>query len=124
MEQVAVIDFEFAGDPVILEVHVFRSSKFSGKVVESEEMLPKWFPRNDVPHSQMWPDDEVWYPLYLSGTKFKAYFLFEGYKTILSYVIRDFDNPSVILKQFGSEWRTTVKKIDVAYIYSFWQWSV
>lgn len=67
--------------------------------MESEEMLPKWFPRNNVPHSKMWPDDKVWYPLYLNGTKFEAYFLFEGYTSILSYVIRDFDNPEIILDE-------------------------
>ncbi|CAL8122314.1 unnamed protein product [Orchesella dallaii] len=99
MEKFAIIHFEFVDDPVILEVHVFRCTKFSGAVEESEEMSPKWFPRNNVPHSQMWRDDEVWYPLYLSGTKFRAYFLFEGYTTILSYIIRDFYDHTVILKE-------------------------
>ncbi|ODM96469.1 7,8-dihydro-8-oxoguanine triphosphatase [Orchesella cincta] len=99
MENLAVIHFEFVDDPVILEVHVFKCSKLAGVVEESDEMSPKWFPRDNVPHSQMWPDDEVWYPLYLSGTKFRAYFLFQGYKTILSYIIRDFYDHTVILKE-------------------------
>lgn len=99
MEQFAVICFEFVGDPVILEVHVFKATKYSGQVSESEEMLPKWYPRNRVPHSNMWPDDEIWYPLYLEDMKFQAYFRFEGHQTILSYVIRDYKDPTVILKE-------------------------
>lgn len=99
MEQFAVIHFEFVGDPVILEVHVFKCDKFVGEVTESDEMLPKWYLRDNVPHSQMWADDEIWYPLYLEGTKFQGYFLFEGQKKMLSYIIRDFDDSSIILKE-------------------------
>lgn len=108
MEQIAVIYFEFVGDPVILEVHVFQTTKFSGEVKESEEMLPKWYSRDNVPHSQMWPDDEIWYPLYLNGIKFQAYFLFQGYKTILSYVIRDYEDPNVILQEMKMESKVSV----------------
>lgn len=69
---VASIDFEFKGDPVILEVHVFMSNKFRGKtcsiaylngrsdkaiclgeVKESEEMAPKWFSSSDLPYDKV-----------------------------------------------------------------------
>jgi hypothetical protein len=39
--QVAVLNFEFEGDPRLLEVHVFRGEGVIGEHTESEEMLPK-----------------------------------------------------------------------------------
>jgi len=101
LRQFAVIKFEFKGDPVILEVHAFNTSNFSGDVTESEEMLPKWYPLNDIPHEKMWPDDKVWYPLFLKGIKFNAYFLFEGHETILSYIIRDYEDEQVVLQSLN-----------------------
>ena len=43
MEEVGLIDFEFKGNPEILEVHIFRTNEFSGTPTESEEMKPQWF---------------------------------------------------------------------------------
>lgn len=35
LEEIGLIDFEFVGDPQILEVHVFTTSKFEGEQTES-----------------------------------------------------------------------------------------
>ena len=83
--------FEFVGDPVCLDVHVFSCSDFSGEVQASEEMLPKWFSYEDVPFNEMWADDVHWYPYLLSQQKFKAYFLFEGHEKILKQEIQCVD---------------------------------
>ena len=80
---VGVIDFEFVNDPVHLEVHVFEAFKYSGTVTESEEMKPQWFKIKEMPYQLMWIDDEYWHPTWLSGQKFKAYFLYQGFETIL-----------------------------------------
>lgn len=77
LEAVGVHEFEFAHDPGnILEVHVFRAVSWSGEPVETEEMKPKWFSTNSIPYETMWPDDILWFPLFLEGKKFRAYFLF------------------------------------------------
>ena len=83
LEKMGVIDFEFVGDPVALEVHVFRAHEFTGEPRESDEMKPQWFPVGAVPFHAMWPDDLHWFPFLLSGKKFKAQFLFQGNDTIL-----------------------------------------
>src|SRR3990167_5103320 len=57
LHKIGVIDFEFKGNPEILQVHVFKSDNFSGKPTESEEMKPKWFHVNEIPFKEMWPDD-------------------------------------------------------------------
>lgn len=77
MEEVGIHEFEFEKERgVILEVHVFRSSDFSGEPIETEEMKPQWFPVNAIPYDEMWPDDRHWLPVFLAGQKFRTKFLF------------------------------------------------
>ncbi|EFX75101.1 hypothetical protein DAPPUDRAFT_306869 [Daphnia pulex] len=85
LEKIGLINFEFVGDPLILEVHVFTSTKYEGHPFETEEMLPKWFHVTDIPFDDMWVDDKLWFPLFLSGKKFKGYFLFQGHDVILKH---------------------------------------
>ena len=76
LEKVGMLDFEFKGNPEILETHVFKLDKFSGEPAESEEMKPQWFNVSEIPYKEMWPDDIYWLPLFLAGKKFKGKFLF------------------------------------------------
>ena len=82
-EEVGLIDFEFKGNPEILEVHIFRANEFSGEPIESEEMKPQWFHIDDIPFKKMWPDDELWIPLFLAGKKFSGKILFGESDNIL-----------------------------------------
>lgn len=81
---VGVIEFEFQGNPEILEVHIFKSVDFSGEPQESEEMKPQWFSVDTISLESMWPDDRHWLPLFLAGKKFKGKFLFGEGDSILS----------------------------------------
>jgi len=76
LEKVGIVDFEFKGDPEILQVHIFKSTGFYGQPKESEEMKPQWWHVDKIPFKEMWPDDIHWMPLFLSGKKFKGKFLF------------------------------------------------
>ncbi|XP_077980487.1 oxidized purine nucleoside triphosphate hydrolase-like [Glandiceps talaboti] len=49
LDKVALIDFEFQNDPVIFEVHVYKTDSYHGKITESEEMLPQWFDLDAIP---------------------------------------------------------------------------
>jgi len=82
-DKVGIIEFEFKGDPDILEVHIFRVSDFGGEPAESEEMRPQWFNQDKLPFDSMWPDDRHWFPLLLSGKKFRGRFLFGKNDVIL-----------------------------------------
>ncbi|KOX77507.1 7,8-dihydro-8-oxoguanine triphosphatase [Melipona quadrifasciata] len=74
LKKIGILEFEFEGDKVLLEVHVF-------------EMQPKWYNLKDIPFKQMWPDDEYWFPYMLRGQLFKGYFLYRGQDLILKYNI-------------------------------------
>lgn len=63
-------------------VHIFKVLSFDGEPVETEEMLPKWFKHPEIPFSDMWPDDEHWLPLFLSGKLFRGVFDFRNDKII------------------------------------------
>lgn len=78
MEKTGILDFEFKGNPEILEVHIFRVKKFSGEPMETEEMKPEWYEVDKIPVKDMWPDDEYWLPLFLENKKFRGKFLFDG----------------------------------------------
>ena len=90
-DKVGVIEFEFQGNPEILEVHIFKSDDFLGEPMESEEMKPLWFHVDEIPFKDMWPDDIHWMPLFLSGKKFKGKFLFGESDTILGKELSEVD---------------------------------
>lgn len=84
-EKAGIIEFEFAGNPEILEVHIFRAGSFEGEPAETEEMKPCWFQINEIPYDSMWPDDQFWLPLLLDGKKFKGKFVFDKDTNIVSH---------------------------------------
>lgn len=93
LEKVGIIDFEFRDENLILQMHVFHTSDFEGHPVETEEMKPQWFAVDDIPLNAMWPADAHWFPLCLSGSKFRGYFLYDtsstgdAVSTILEYTL-------------------------------------
>ena len=77
LEKFGVLEFSFKNDEEVLEVHIFKLTNFNQRPIETEEMKPKWFSFDEIPFSQMWPDDEYWIPLFLQGKLFKGSFLFD-----------------------------------------------
>ncbi len=83
LDKVGIIEFEFKGNPEILEVHILKSENFSGEPIENEEMKPQWFQVEEIPFEEMWPDDKYWFPLFLQDKKFRGKFLFDEFDNIL-----------------------------------------
>lgn len=87
VEKVGLVHFEFEGNPEIMEVHVFRTKVGEmadvGEPTESDEMAPQWFPHDEIPFSDMWPDDEHWFPIFFSGVKFQGKFHFDAQNRLL-----------------------------------------
>ncbi|XP_076310773.1 oxidized purine nucleoside triphosphate hydrolase-like [Tachypleus tridentatus] len=89
LEKVGLLTFEFVGDPVLMEVHVFSTWFFKGQPHETAEMKPQWYPINSIPFDKMWADDKLWFPLLLGDKKFQGYFKFQGHETILDYKLKE-----------------------------------
>lgn len=51
-------------------------------------MMPQWFATDQIPFADMWPDDELWFPMLINGDKFEGYFKFEGHNKILDYTLQ------------------------------------
>lgn len=85
LERIGVLDFAFQGKSDVLEVHIFHINKFSGEIMETEEMKPQWFHVNEVPFDEMWPDDKHWFPLFFKRKKFKGRFLFDRMDNIIDF---------------------------------------
>lgn len=90
LETMGIIDFIFVDNPEkILEVHFIIVTDYSGVPVETDEMKPQWFDINEIPYSEMWPDDRYWMPLFLQGKKFRGSILFKDNNTIISNDIKE-----------------------------------
>lgn len=61
-----------------MQVFVFFAWKFAGEPSESDEMKPQWFKLNEIPFSEMWPDDMLWLPRALNNEKLIGDFWFSG----------------------------------------------
>lgn len=89
MRKRGVIRFHFEGDPVILEVHFFGITQFTGKPTEGEEMKPQWYRKDEIPFESMWPDDPYWMPLFLAGKNFGGDVYFKDANTIMRHTIKE-----------------------------------
>ncbi|XP_037331191.1 oxidized purine nucleoside triphosphate hydrolase [Pungitius pungitius] len=92
LEKVGNLTFEFVGEAQLLDVHVFRADHYNGEPTESEEMRPRWFKQDEIPFSQMWADDNLWFPLLLQKKKFVGYFKFQGHDVILSQRLEEVED--------------------------------
>lgn len=72
-----------------VDVYIFEATSWKGEPVETEEMAPAWFSLENIPYSEMWPSDPLWYPLYLAGKPFKGEVVFDENHSIVSSEIRE-----------------------------------
>lgn len=81
MLQCGRIRFAFENSPVLMDVYVYRVEEWDGEPEETEEMRPKWhssLPPDhpdasslpSIPFENMWPDDDLWFPLFLAKKSF------------------------------------------------------
>lgn len=68
--------FQFA-DGYALHCAVFLADGCEGEAVETDEAVPLWTRRDDIPFDKMWADDRHWLPGLLQGRRFRGYFEFD-----------------------------------------------
>lgn len=87
LEAFGVLTFQWVGKPEVLEVHVFKATKWQNDPSETEEMRPKWFSFEEIPYKDMWSDDPYWLPLLIEGKRFEGSFVFDENDQVLSHEI-------------------------------------
>lgn len=92
-----VFDEQHKGVREFMHVHVFVGSKWSGEPKETEEMSPKWFQADQLPFSEMWPDDPFWLPQVLAGKSLKCSFVLDENDQITSHGIEEVSSESLLL---------------------------
>lgn len=56
-------------------IHIYSTTIFEGELLkDSPEGELHWFPINEIPFEQMWPDDTFWLLPMLRGARFDAEF--------------------------------------------------
>lgn len=83
MRKRAVLEFYYEDSDETMETHLFTATEYEGDVLETEEMMPRWFSLDEIPFDNMWPDDRHWMPLLLAGKNFIGKFYFRD-KNIIS----------------------------------------
>lgn len=71
LELAAVIDF-YAASKIDLRVYMYRTEMFHGNIRETEDMIPAWYPLNDLPYERMLESDVHWFLKAARGKKFCA----------------------------------------------------
>jgi len=84
--------FQFL-DGLSIEAHVFCAEDFTGIPTETDEAAPLWVARQAIPYDQMWADDRVWLPVFLSSRYFFGFFTFDG-ERMLDHRLEVFENVS------------------------------
>lgn len=91
-EKVAYIEFINDIDDYISECHIYKVNEYEGELHETEEISPRWFKVDELPFSEMWPDDFHWLPLVLQGKKVRGHFVIKNHKTIEHFELTEVDS--------------------------------
>jgi 8-oxo-dGTP pyrophosphatase MutT (NUDIX family) len=77
ISSVGKLEFYFKHNPEWNQaVNIFLVHDWQGEHSESEEVKPAWFSFDDIPYSNMWPDDKYWLPKVLNGKQIEGKFYF------------------------------------------------
>lgn len=80
-------DYRNVEKPMVMEIHQYECTDFTGEPKETDEIRPQWFKMSEYPVDQAWPDDRYWVPVYLEGKSYRGSFIFNGYDKITSYEV-------------------------------------
>lgn len=68
LTHIATITYRFIDRPTLSQrSHAYLVTEFSGEPVASDELAPRWWPREELPLPRMWADATLWLPRALCG---------------------------------------------------------
>ncbi len=71
LEKLGIIQF-YAGADKDFQVHLFRTDSFSGELRETADMIPGWYPIDDLPLDRMLESDREWFARACRGERIDA----------------------------------------------------
>jgi 8-oxo-dGTP diphosphatase len=77
LEERGELRFQFV-DGYSIHAHVFSANGCEGEPRATVEAIPIWTACSEIPYAEMWADDVLWVPQFLSGLRFRARFVFDG----------------------------------------------
>lgn len=86
LEQLGEHRFQFTNGYSI-HCWVYRTDRYEGVPVETDEAAPLWRKIADIPYERMWEDDRIWLPLLIEGRSFSASWIFDD-DAMVDYELR------------------------------------
>jgi len=72
------------------DVKVYLVSKWEGEPQKTEEIVPQWYKKDQLPKKQMWDDNLLWVPKVLKGERVNATFIYdENNQKVIEYIFED-----------------------------------
>ncbi len=81
----ALLQFVFTNG-YTLEVTVFTTESYSGRMMETDEARPFWCGTSEIPYDRMWADDRIWLPRVLAGEYVRGQFIFDDDRMLQSAI--------------------------------------
>ena len=58
--------------------YAFVATEFTGQPKQSDEAIPFWVSKKDIPYDRMWEDDRYWLPRILNGEQLDCWLIFKN----------------------------------------------
>jgi 8-oxo-dGTP diphosphatase len=82
--------FFHAEDMPKIHAYVFTATDYTGTPTETDEAIPIWYEKQDIPYDAMWEDDRYWLPQVLDNKVIKGWFTFVE-ETVLDHKVLIFE---------------------------------
>jgi 8-oxo-dGTP diphosphatase len=78
--------FFHAEDMPRIHAYVFTATDYTGTPTETDEAIPIWYKKQDIPYDAMWEDDQYWLPQVLDNKVVEGRFTFVK-ETVLDHEV-------------------------------------
>lgn len=66
---------------------IYLAYAFEGDAQETDEIVPQWFPLENLPYDDIWNDARYWIPHIFSGWSVNGEFLFDEDLRVLEHTV-------------------------------------
>lgn len=78
--------FFHAEDMPRIHAFIYTATDYTGTPTETDEAIPIWYSKDDIPYDDMWEDDRYWLPQVLTHKVVEGWFTFVE-ETVLDHKV-------------------------------------